>query len=58
MTCARLQVFPYCEAYPGPDEAGAIPMPIILNQVDHRKPYKGDHGLQYKPKDGDKAKPA
>lgn len=31
-----------CRAYPE-----GIPQEIINNLVDHRKPYKGDHGIQY-----------
>lgn len=36
-----------CEAYPD-----GIPMAIILIRVDHRKPYSGDHGIQFAPKEG------
>ena len=36
-----------CNAYPN-----GIPMEIIRNIVDHRKPYKGDNGIQYEPKEG------
>lgn len=31
-----------CEAFPE-----AIPMPILLNEHDHREPYKGDHGIRF-----------
>ena len=31
-----------CTAFPG-----GIPDPIWHNQVDHRKPYSGDHGQQF-----------
>ena len=27
-----------------------IPSDILLNKVSHTKPYKGDHGIQFKPK--------
>jgi hypothetical protein len=44
-TCARRN--PYllgqCEAFPE-----GIPMPILLGENDHTKPFEGDHGLQYK----------
>lgn len=26
-----------------------IPIEILTNQVDHRKPYKRDHGFRYEP---------
>jgi hypothetical protein len=31
-----------CEAYPE-----AIPWPILLSEVDHRKPHEGDSGIQF-----------
>lgn len=33
-----------CEAYPK-----GIPAAIRETRVDHRKPYRGDHGLQFEP---------
>jgi hypothetical protein len=33
-----------CAAYPA-----GIPKQIIYSVVDHRKPYKNDHGIQYDP---------
>lgn len=36
----------YCNAF---DE---IPMNILLNEVDHRKPIKGDKGIQFEPNPG------
>ena len=36
-----------CTAYPK-----KIPDAIIESKVDHRKPYKGDNGIQYEPKRG------
>jgi hypothetical protein len=52
MECARRKKDEYgfkCEAYPG-----GIPFAIIESSVDHRKPYKGDHGLQFIPEYPDK----
>lgn len=31
-----------CGAYPN-----GIPPAIVFSEVDHRKPFKGDHGLQF-----------
>jgi hypothetical protein len=47
MSCARFNRDPdatklNCEAYPA-----VIPDEIIMSQVDHRKPYKGDRGIQF-----------
>lgn len=36
----------YCDAF---DE---IPMDILLNKVDHRKPAKGDNDIQFEPNEG------
>ncbi len=35
-----------CDAFPG-----GIPEPILLNQADHRRPYKGDKGVMFLAKD-------
>ena len=32
-----------CDVY-----SSGIPKEILLSKVDHRKPYPGDHGIQYK----------
>lgn len=34
-----------CAAYPS-----GIPRAILLNQVDHRHPHAGDHGITFTPK--------
>ena len=33
-----------CRAFPG-----GIPMPILLNDRDHREPYPGDGGIRFDP---------
>jgi len=47
--CARLRsTVPgrwACQAYPR-----GIPTPIVLGEVNHSQPYKGDKGLRYKPR--------
>lgn len=35
-----------CKAFPD-----GIPADIKFNQVDHTKPYKGDNGIRFEPKD-------
>lgn len=37
-----------CDAYPG-----GIPQAILDNEVDHRQPVEGDHGIQFEAKAGD-----
>jgi hypothetical protein len=32
----------HCSAFPN-----GIPMEILLNQVDHKKPYEGDNGIRF-----------
>ena len=34
-----------CLAFPQ-----GIPADILQNKIDHKKPYKGDHGIQFKAK--------
>lgn len=40
-----------CDAYPD-----GIPDAIIDGDVNHRKPYQGDNGIQFALKDGEKPK--
>jgi hypothetical protein len=40
-----------CAAFPLAD--GGIPDEIWHNQADHRRPYPGDHGLQWTAQDGE-----
>lgn len=35
-----------CLAFPQ-----GIPVDILTNKVSHKKPYKGDHGIQFKEKE-------
>ena len=48
--CSRLNVEDYsCAAFPD-----GIPEAILTNKHDHRKPYKGDHGILFDPlREGD-----
>ncbi len=46
--CKRLTATMKCEAFPE-----QIPEPILLGEHDHRKPYPGDNGLRYVPRDED-----
>mgnify|MGYP000129560771 CR=1 FL=1 len=38
----------YCEAYP---DGWGIPEEIMMSGVDHKKPFKGDNGIQFEPID-------
>ncbi|HEY7092361.1 MAG TPA: hypothetical protein VH393_04240 [Ktedonobacterales bacterium] len=40
-----------CTAFPGAAKGAPIPEPIWHNAADHRKPYDGDHGIQFQPYD-------
>ena len=40
---------PTCAAFPS-----GIPMMILTNRHDHRKPYPGDHGIRFAPLPGER----
>lgn len=40
---------PRCSAYPD-----GIPIEILMNEVDHRQPYKGDNGIQFEARPGER----
>ena len=42
MTCVHTVKGPTCEAFPA-----GIPQPFLNGSAEHRKPYPGDHGIQY-----------
>ncbi len=35
-----------------PAFGGEIPEAILMNEVDHRDPYPGDHGIRFEPREG------
>jgi hypothetical protein len=37
-----------CDAFPDGD---GIPREILLSEVDHRKPYPGDRGIRFEPRE-------
>jgi hypothetical protein len=41
---------PTCAAYPE-----GIPTEILYNEVDHRFPLPGDHGIQFEPDEGEES---
>ena len=41
-----------CAAFPD-----GIPDAILFNRRDHRRPFKGDHGIQFEPIPGDAPMP-
>jgi hypothetical protein len=41
----------FCAAFPDGD---GIPLEIIRNEFDHRRPHEGDHGIQFVPLPGAK----
>jgi len=47
MTCVRYDGFRRCRAYPG-----GIPDAVLFSEHDHRKPYNGDNGVLWSPRDG------
>ena len=53
--CGRLintKGTPKCEAFPG-----RIPWEIVAGQIDHTKPFRGDHGLVFIPRRKPEPKP-
>lgn len=45
ITCKhKLSYGSFCLAFPD-----GIPDTILSGEIDHKKPYKGDHGIQYEP---------
>jgi hypothetical protein len=44
---ARPASFPVCKAFPG-----AIPQELLDNEADHRRPFEGDDGVRFEPRDG------
>jgi len=39
--CKHFKQFHLCDAF------ADIPIDILLNKIDHRKPYPGDHGILF-----------
>ena len=50
LTCKHFvfddSMIPKCQAFPS-----RIPVEIFREEVDHTKPYPGDNGIQFEPKD-------
>lgn len=44
----------YCDAFP---DGPGIPMEILRNEFDHRKPFPGDNGILYAPRPGTEPPP-
>lgn len=47
--CKHLQgtlLDPKCDAFPA-----GIPRDILLSEADHRKPFPGDNGIRFEPRD-------
>lgn len=47
LDCLHYQGSLKCKAYPS-----GIPEEIVKSKVDHTKPYKGDHGIQFEERKG------
>lgn len=52
MNCVHRRTLDTCTAFPG-----GIPVTIIMNAADHRKPFEGDHGIRWDPADDDAIHP-
>lgn len=48
--CAHKQDGPYCLAYPE-GEGKMIPLAIWRGRNRHTRPYPGDHGVQFQPRE-------
>jgi len=46
LVCRHYRKAQRCEAFPL-----KIPQAILIGRYDHRKPYKGDHGVRFRPAD-------
>jgi hypothetical protein len=50
-TCKHLKLFSYpvcCAAYPD-----GVPQEILTGKEKHKKPYRGDNGIQYEKREDD-----
>jgi hypothetical protein len=47
LVCKYYRKAQRCEAFPL-----RIPQPILIGKYDHRKRYKGDHGIKFQLKEG------
>jgi hypothetical protein len=45
-TCKNYMIDLHCRAF-----LDGIPEKIVTGEVSHKKPFKGDHGIQYEPRE-------